>query len=73
VCVFVSYIYEKVFYISGNFPLFFMWADTDHHLPNYTAFIAISAGFTHIAVETACINKEKDQCILRLHSQSTRH
>ena len=57
--MFVSYIYEKVFYISGNFSLFFMWADTDHLLPNYTAFIAIFVCFTHIAVETACIIRKK--------------
>ena len=37
VCIHI-YIYEQIFYISGNFPLFIMWADTDHLLKNYTAF-----------------------------------
>ena len=74
VCVYeYIYIYEQVFYISGDISFFYMWADTDHLLPNYTTFIAIPAGFTHTAVETACINKEKDQCLLRLHSKNTRH
>ena len=32
-----------------------------------------AAGFAHTAAETTWINKDKDQCILRLHSQSPRH
>ena len=31
------------------------------------------AGFKHTAVEPACINKDKDRCILELHPQSPRH
>jgi len=31
------------------------------------------AGFKHTAVETAWINKDKDQCILELYPQSPRH
>ena len=33
----------------------------------------LAVGFAHTAVETAWINKDKDQCILGLHSQIPDH
>jgi len=70
----IWYIYKQVLYKSEYLPFSDMKEDTDHLLPNYTASHRIlPAGFAHTAVELAWIHKDKDQCMLRLHSQNPRH